>query len=194
MPFGLLDPSLALSSNRRIFSLQRSRFRSIRVTKKLLFQFSFFSFFLFSTCFRMRRGVVGSTKRREGRREIRIYISIIWDDSENGSRASFFPYPLRLRNFILFFLSRERNGGKLDVKIAIEGTCLYVDVNGEFSWALGNFEIERSANDRLLGFRFTRLPARLQTHGARFKCYSTPRTVAGTWQTLRYAATGPSLP
>lgn len=115
----------------------------------------------------MRRGVVGSTKRREGRREIRIYISIIWDDSENGSRASFFPYPLRLRNFILFFLSRERNGGKLDVKIAIEGTCLYVDVNGEFSWALGNFEIERSANDRLLGFRFTRLPARLQTHGAR---------------------------
>lgn len=142
----------------------------------------------------MRCGVVGSTKRREGRREIRIYISIIWDDSENGSRASFFPYPLRLRNFILFFLSRERNGGKLDVKIAIEGTCLYVDVNGEFSWALGNFEIERSANDRLLGFRFTRLPARLQTHGARFKCYSTPRTVAGTWQTLRYAATGPSLP
>lgn len=51
MPFGLLDPSLALSSNRRIFSLQRSRFRSIRVTKKLLFQFSFFSFFLFCDVF-----------------------------------------------------------------------------------------------------------------------------------------------
>lgn len=55
----------------------------------------------------------------------------------------------------------------------------------------GNFEIE-PANNWVLGFRFTGLPAQLQTHGARFKCYSTPRTVAET-QTLRRAASGPSL-
>lgn len=105
-------------------------------------------------------------------------------------------HSLRPRNFTPFLFSRgEKRGQVKGVKILFDRTKprVYVSIthrsrkwisNGNFrALARANFKIE-PAND-LLGFRFT-LPARLQTHGARFKCYSTPRTVAET-QTLRYA-------
>lgn len=104
-------------------------------------------------------------------------------------------HPLRPRNFTPFLFSRgEKRGQVKGIKILFDRTkprvyvCLLrIDlVNGS---RMGIFEPWLAQisklNRQLLGFRFT-LPARLQTHGARFKCYSTPRTVAET-QTLRYA-------
>lgn len=142
MPFGLLDPSLALSSNRRIFSLQRSpdldRFAWQRnSSSNFLFFLSFFSRRVFEW------DVELLDRRRGGKEEGKfVFISRLSGTILRMDRGRASSPILSGWEILYFFFSRERNRSKLDVKIAIEGTCLYVDVNGEFSWALGNFEIE----------------------------------------------------